>query len=360
MPDTFVLSEELGPVLAKYLQQRAPVEQNRDLGPGLPSLWAGLVEEVGAVGLLVPEDLGGQGAGLLELGAAVRETGRAGWSGPLVATAGAAVSLLSAVDPDDASGLRAAIAAGRVVVPAFTEDLRGASLATTVRWEDGALTGRRTFVDSGAHAREFLVPALAGDELVLVAVEAGVAGAVVTPATAVDPGRGTALLELSGAAGRVVARGTAVAAGLAEAWSVGAVLVATDAVGAAESAFDLAREYTATREQFGRPIGSFQAVKHKIVEMYAELELARSAVRDALRATQERRPGWEVAAAAAKSVAADGAMHVLREAIQVHGGIGFTWEHQVTHHFRRVMACRAMYGTPQAHRRTVAIARGLA
>ncbi|MGI5241993.1 acyl-CoA dehydrogenase family protein [Dactylosporangium sp. CA-139066] len=360
MSDRFVLGAEFDPVIARYLRQRAPVESNRTQGADLPGLWPGLVEEIGVAGLLVPEHLGGQGAGLMELGSALREAGRQGWSGPLAATAGVAVHLLAAVDPDDDGGLRSAIAQGRVVVPALTEDGRGESLETTVRYEDGTVRGRRTFVDSGTHAAEFLLPARAGDETALVVVERTAAGVAVRPQDAVDPGRGLAMLELAGAPARVLARGPQVGSAVAEAWSLGALLVAADAVGAAERAFELARAYAGTREQFGRPIGSFQVVKHKLVEMYAELELSRSALREALRMADARLPGWQSAAAAAKSVVGDGSTHVLREAIQVHGGIGFTWEHELTHHFRRVMACRALYGTPASHRRNVAAARGLA
>ncbi|WP_344611465.1 acyl-CoA dehydrogenase [Dactylosporangium salmoneum] len=312
------------------------------------------------VGLLVPEHLGGQGAGLMELGSALREAGRQGWSGPLAATAGVAVHLLAAVDPDDAGGLRAAIAQGRVVVPALTEDRRGERLQTTVRYDDGKVRGRRTFVDSGTHAADFLFPVRAGEETALVLVERAAAGVEVRPQDAVDPGRGLAILDLADVPARVLACGPQVDSAVAEAWSLGAVLVAADAVGAAERAFELALEYAGTREQFGRSIGSFQVIKHKLVEMYAELELSRSALGEALRMADARLPGWQDAAAAAKSVVGDGSTHVLREAIQVHGGIGFTWEHELTHHFRRVMACRALYGTPASHRRSVAAARGLA
>ncbi|MEV0326859.1 acyl-CoA dehydrogenase [Micromonospora echinospora] len=360
MSDRFVLSAEFDPVIARYLRQQAPVERNRAQGGELPDLWSGLVHEVGVVGLLVPEHLGGQGAGPLELGSALREAGRQGWSGPLAATAGVAVALLAAVDPDDDSGLRSAIAQGRVVVPALTQDRRGESLETTVRYADGRVRGHRTFVDSGTHAAEFLLPVRAGDETALAVVERATAGVAVRPQEAVDPGRGLATLDLADVPARVLARGPQVDSAVEEAWRLGALLVAADAVGATERAFELALAYADTRRQFGRPIGGFQVVKHKLVEMYAEMELARSALREALRMADARLPGWPGAAAAAKSVVGDGSTHVLREAIQVHGGIGFTWEHELTHHFRRVMACRALYGTPAAHRRSVAAQRGLA
>ncbi|QYJ03612.1 acyl-CoA dehydrogenase family protein [Nocardioides panacisoli] len=358
MIDPLVLSDDLGPVVARYLDQRSPVEQSRANGPHLPAAWPGMATEVGLAGLLVPESHGGQGAGFLELGAAVLEAGRHGWSGPLVPTAGVAAHLLRTLDPDDAAGLQRAIAEqGRVVVVACHEDAAGESLASEAAYADGAVTATRCGVDGGTHAAEVLLLAQHSGEPVLVA--AVLDDGNVTAQDAVDPGRGLARIQLSGAPAREVARGDGVAPAVADAWTVGALLTAADSVGAAERALNLALEYAATREQFGRAIGSFQAVKHNLVGMYAELELARSAVREALHLLEGDTPDWREATSAAAAVAGDATTHVLREAIQVHGGIGFTWEHELSHHFRRVMACRGLYGTPSTHRRVVATARGL-
>ena len=360
MTESLVLNAELGPVIARYLEQNSPVEHNRDQDQTLPKAWSGLALEVDVAGLLVPDSLGGQGAGLAELGAVLLEAGRHGWSGPLVAVAGVTVSVLGAVDPEDASGLQRRIAEeGRVVVTAFHQDATGESLASTATLRDGLVDGRWRFVDSGAHATDLLLVAHEGDEPVLVTVRAQDEGVDVQAQDGVDPGRGSASIEVTAAPARVIARGHAVEAAVADAWHVGSLLIATDALGAAERAFDLAREYAGTREQFGRAIGSFQVIKHKLVDMYAELELARSAVREALRLGQERADGWREAASAAASLVGDSGTYVLREAIQVHGGIGFTWEHELSHHFRRMMALRGLYGTPRLHREFVATAKGL-
>ncbi|GAA1942303.1 acyl-CoA dehydrogenase family protein [Nocardioides hwasunensis] len=353
----FQLSPELTPLLARFLAARSPVDTSRAGGAARPPLWEALVEEVGVAGLLVPEELGGQGAGLLELGAAVHELGVCGWSGPVVATAGVAVHLLGALDPDDATGLRAAIAVeGRVVVAALHEDPAGSSVATTLSWRGDRLRGRRTLVDSGTHADTFLVPALDEDDVpVLLRVDAGADGARVTPMDAMDPGRGLADLDLDDVeAAVVVARGTDVTAALEDAWLVGALLVAADLVGTSARVLDVARDYAVEREQFGRAVASFQSVKHKLVDMYADLETSRSMVRQALLDAAAGSERWRLSASAAKVRTGDAGAFVVREGIQVHGGIGFTWEHEMSHHFRRAMAQRGLYGTPTVHRRLVA------
>ena len=347
-----VLSAELSPVFARFMDQRGPVEVSRLAGAELPGLWTGLVEEVGAAGLLVEDEHGGQGATLTELAAAVAETARCGWSGPLVAASGVAVTLLRLVDPDDTTGLRRALAEeGRVVVPALHEDGAGADLAATATFDGHTVSGRKTFVHSGTHAAAFLVTtADAG----LVLVDATASGVRVTAMDAVDPGQGLALLDLDAAPAVRVAGG--VAAAVRDAWLTGALLTAVDALAAADRAFRLARDYAVDRRQFGRSVASFQSVKHKLVDMYTELETATSAVLAALAAAGS--DDWRFAASAAKVRACDAAMFVLREAVQVHGGIGFTWEHELSHHFRRVTTARALYGTPTVHRELVAAERG--
>lgn len=358
------ISPDLSPVFARFMDDRSPWDVSRVETEGAPALWPALVEEVGAVGLLIGEDHGGQGASLTELAAAVAETARCGWSGPLVATSGSAVTLLQRVGGDGASGLLAEIATeGTIAVVAFHEDERGGSLASATRVDvvDGTarLVGRKTFVDSGTHADVILVPAVDADGVtVLVRVDASAPGVTRTAMDAVDPGRGLAVLELDGAEASILASGPEIAAAVEDAWLTGAVLTSVDLLASSIRAFTLAREYSVVREQFGRPIASFQSIKHKLVDMYGELQTAYSAVTAAVAMSPDD-PEWRFAASAAKLRAGDAAMEVLRESIQVHGGIGFTWEHEVSHHFRRVVTARALYGTPTRHRALVAEAHGI-
>jgi alkylation response protein AidB-like acyl-CoA dehydrogenase len=289
--------------------------------------------------------------------AAAHETGRCGWSGPLVATAGVAASLLATLDPEDESGLQVAIATdGRVVVVALHEDARGASLDTTVTVDNGLLTGRRTFVDSGTHASTFLVPARdqRGTPVLCVVDGADAACVRVEPMKALDPGRGLSTVDFHAAPARVVASGEAVLPAVRDAWLHGALLIAADALGGAAQVHELSCSYAGEREQFGRPVATFQSVKHKLVDMYAELETARSMLRHALGQAAADADDWRQAASAAKARVSDATMFVVREGVQVHGGIGFTWEHDVSHHFRRTTAARGLYGTPVEHRTLVA------
>src|SRR4051812_20253189 len=172
----FVLHPDLSPVLSRFMQQRSPVSSSRVNGAGRPSLWSALVDEVGVAGLLVPGELGGQDASLFELGAAVYELGRYGWSGPVIAGAGVTVHLLSALDPDDGSGLRAAVAAGRVVVTTLHEDGLGEQLEVASTVEGAFVSGTKTFVDSGTHAEALLVPAVLDGTGCLVVVDAMAGG----------------------------------------------------------------------------------------------------------------------------------------------------------------------------------------
>lgn len=358
------LSPEISPVFARFMDDRSPWEVSRASNDGRPALWNALVEEIGAAGLLVDEDFGGQGASMTELAAAVAEAARVGWSGPLVATAGVAVSLLQRVDREDESGLQRAIAEeGRVVVVAFHEDDHGASLDVETRASgEGAsvkVSGRKTFVDSGAHADTFLVPAIDAEGGPVVAlIEADATGLTRTVMDSVDAGRGLATFEFTDAQARILATGDFVTGALSEAWRVGALLTSVDLLASAMRAFSLARDYSLVREQFGRTIASFQSIKHKLVDMYGDLQTASSAVVAAV-GTEPSDEAWAFVVSAAKARAGDAAMQVLRESIQVHGGIGFTWEHEVSHHFRRVVTSRALYGTPKAHRARVAALSGL-
>jgi alkylation response protein AidB-like acyl-CoA dehydrogenase len=219
------------------------------------------------------------------------------------------------------------------------------------------VTGRKVFVDAGTQADVLLVVARHLDsqgDPVLVRVDVSASGVARTTMPAVDVGRGLADVVLDGAPGQVVARGEGVLAAVSDAWLVGGVLTSADGVGLATRAMELSRDYSVTREQFGRPIAAFQSVKHKLVEMYIDLQTATSAVEQALDEIDTEATVWRTSASMATARASDAVMHVVREAVQVHGGIGFTWEHELSHHFRRATTLRAVYGTPAAHRRLVA------
>lgn len=357
-------------MVARFMNARSPIDRSREDAErmGRPPLWSALATEIGLVGLQIESRHGGQDAGLTELGTAVFETARTGWSGPLVAGAGVAVHLLKAVDTDDGCGLQSAVAVGeQIVVAAVHEQSRGEDLiAEQTVVEPGSdavvVTGRKLFVDGGMQADTFLVvarDAQSSSRQSIVRIDASADGVVVSAMASVDPGRGLAEVVFEQAPGTVVASGDQVPRAVEDAWLVGAVLTAADGLGVATQALELSREYALTREQFDRPIATFQVVKHKLVDMYVDLQTAISAVQQALSEIDAGAAGWRLSASMAKARSSDAVMHVVREAIQVHGGIGFTWEHELSHHFRRATAQRVLYGSPAAHRRRVAEAWGL-
>ncbi|GAA0972481.1 acyl-CoA dehydrogenase family protein [Acrocarpospora macrocephala] len=362
MREDAALRAEFGATVGRFLDARSPVAVSRDSlgGPGEP-LWRALAEELGLPGLLLDERAGGQGGSIADLGAALIEAGRVGLPASLLVTAGLAVPLLARSGAEPGRGLLAEIVAGRAVVAlALHEDSAGVALdapGTEVEPGDGEcrISGRKRFVAAGEAATHFIV--LARTALVL--VERGADGLLAEPMRALDHGRGLAILTMDQTRGQVLAEG-ARARELAErAFTEGALLTAADALGIGERCLGLAVDYAKTRTQFGRAIGSFQAIKHKLADMYAETATARSAVERALDQAAAGEPGWELTASMAKARAGDAVLHVVREAIHVHGGIGFTWEHELSHHFRRALTGFALFGTPAHHRDIVARALGV-
>ncbi|GAA1019459.1 acyl-CoA dehydrogenase [Acrocarpospora pleiomorpha] len=358
MREDAALRAEFGETVGRFLDARSPVAVSRESlgGPGEP-LWRALAEELGLPGLLLDERAGGQGGSIADLGAALIEAGRVGLPASLLVTAGLAVPLLARSGAEPGRELLAEIVAGRAVVAlALHEDSAGLALdAPVTEVEQCRISGRKQFVAAGEAATHYIV--LARTALVL--VERGADGLLVEPMRALDHGRGLAVLTLDRTPGQVLAEGARARELAARAFTEGALLTAADALGIGERCLRLAVDYARTRTQFGRAIGSFQAIKHKLADMYAELATARSAVECALDQAAAAEPGWELTASMAKARTGDAVLHVVREAIHVHGGIGFTWEHELSHHFRRALTGFALFGTPAHHRDLVARALGV-
>ena len=311
-----------------------------------PGFWSALAEQ-GLLGLHLEEEHGGQGFGLLELAVALEELGRAAAPGPFLPT----VLASAAINASSNAKARAAL------LPGLGDGSRTGALART----DG-LTGRR---DGDALVVSGTVPYVLGaslaDLLVLpVAVEGGgrewvaveASDATVTPVRSLDRVRRVATVELSGvqvAADRVLD-------GLTDETvrDLALALLGAEAVGAAGWCVTTAAEYAKVREQFGRPIGQFQGVKHKAARMLTALEQGRAAVWDAARALDERSEDAPFAAAVAGSVAFDGAAQIARDAVQILGGIGFTWEHDAHIYLRRVLTLRQLAGPSKEHKAEVA------
>jgi alkylation response protein AidB-like acyl-CoA dehydrogenase len=324
--------------------------------PRLPARLA----EIGVYGLGVPEQFGGAGFGLLELGVVFQEAGRAALGAPLLSPVLAADLLLQAAGSASAGaggpagGILARVAAGQLIAaPAIAEGPPGwdAVPATTATVggspADWTLDGTKDWVQDGGQAGLFVVSAASPDGPALFAVEAGAPGLTVEPVATIDLSRRFARLRLDRTPATALAGPDALAA-VRRTRDRGLALLSADQVGVAQRCLEMAVTWAKEREQFGQSIGSFQAVKHKLASVRLELEAAESACLYALWAAQESPGQFATAARIAAYTCGEAAMLAAGENIQVHGGIGATWEHPAHVYLRRATASRRLLADPQA------------
>ncbi|MDX3571603.1 acyl-CoA dehydrogenase family protein [Streptomyces sp. ID05-47C] len=306
-------------------------------------LWKALTDKMGLAGLLVPEELGGQGATHREAAVVLEELGRAVAPVPYLTSAVVATEALLACGSDD---LLAGLSQGTTVA-ALAVGLHTAPGAAfpSVRLEDGRLHGELTGIADAAFADLLLVPA---DDGGLYAVEA--AAGTVTPQVSFDLTRPLATVTLAGVSGRRL--GDAAPA-VRRALRTGAGLLASEQLGVAEWALTETVRYLKDRKQFNRPVGGFQALKHRLAQLWLEVVNLRAAARGAADALTTGEDA-DVAVAVAQAYAASVAVHAAEEAVQLHGGLGMTWEHPAHLYLKRAKADSIAYGTAGAHRDTLA------
>ena len=338
-----------------------------------PAAWHRMAAEVGLQGLAVPEALGGAGAGLVEIGVVMEELGRALYCGPFLSSAVLAASvLLGSGDDIAARKYLPGICAGSLIATVADLSLLGGDArpmpAATPGDGGTRIDGGVGFVLDGHIADVFLVTALDGNEPGLYLVEARSADVVTTLLPTMDLTRKVASVEFRGAeAQRLGARGgpggeSPVRRVLSRVRDIATIALAAEQAGGAQRMLELAVGYAKTRVQFGRTIGSFQAVKHRCAEMAVDVDAARSAAHYALW-TAAREPGDDelaVAASIAHSYCSAAFTRVAAGCIQVHGGIGFTWEHPAHLYYRRAKSSELLFGSPVAHRRRLAALLGVA
>jgi alkylation response protein AidB-like acyl-CoA dehydrogenase len=321
--------------------------------------------ELGLFGLAIPQGYGGAGAGFTELGIVAQEMGRALFCGPFLSTAVlAAAALLESADDAAQRNWLPAIAAGELIatlaIPgalALPGMLAGDDGAGAAAWEvtarsaaDGwILDGTAGFVLDGHAADLILVPAATGEGTSMFAVRGSAPGLASTPLPAFDATRKHARLHFASAAATLIGPAGGAAPALARVFDLGCVALACEQVGVAERALDMARDYALLRTQFGRPIGSFQAVKHTLADVLLEVEAARSAAWYGMWAADARQDQLPVVASIAKATCSTAAYLATAENIQVHGGIGYTWEHPAHLYFRRATTSRMWLGDPAGH-----------
>lgn len=314
-----------------------------------PRLTARLASEVGVYGLAVPEQFGGAGFGMLELGVVFQEAGRAALGAPLLSPVLAADLLLQATG---SGGMLARITSGELIAaPAIAEEplgWDGLPATAAVRSADGwTLTGTKDWVLDGAQAGLFVVSAMSPDGPALFAAEAGALGLAVEPVATIDISRRFARLRLDAVPATALTVPDALTA-VRRSRDRGLVLLSADHVGIAQQCLEMATAWAKEREQFGQAIGSFQAIKHKLASVRLELEAAESACMYALWAAQQAPAEFATAARIAAHTCAEAAMLAASENIQVHGGIGATWEHPAHVYLRRATTGRRLLADPQA------------
>ncbi|MFJ9376655.1 acyl-CoA dehydrogenase family protein [Streptomyces sp. NPDC101455] len=325
------------------------------------ALWHRMGTELGLQGLAVPEDYGGAGCGPVEVGVVMEELGRALVCAPFLASAVLATTmLLRCADEDARKRLLPGLASGELVgTLALTEDSArwdATGVQLNARESDGCwlLAGHKTFVLDGATADVVLTVAKTDDGIGVFWVEGGATGLTRVPLPTMDPTRRQARLDYDDVpATRLRTHG--------DGWDLvsqvldrAAVALAAEQVGVASRALDMAVEYAKVRHQFGRPIGSFQAVKHLLADVLLEVESARAAAHFALLAAESEDPGLPAVASLAKAFCSDACVQATEQNIQVHGGIGFTWEHPAHLYLKRAKTSQLLFGEPAFHRELLA------
>jgi alkylation response protein AidB-like acyl-CoA dehydrogenase len=325
-------------------------------------LWKGLSGQLGIGGLLVPEELGGSGAGQQELGVVMHELGRTLAPAPVLSTVALGVNLLVQVRDEWVDDLLRRIAAGEATVAVALADTSGpwgeATAVTARAGESTTATGaKRAVVD--AHAADvLLVLATSPSGPVLLAVNTGAEGVHCVPVGAMDLTRSYADLSLLDAPARVLATGTRAVDAMQRARQLATVALAAECCGIAERSLERAVQHAKSRIQFGRPIGSFQAVRHKCARMLIVQQLADAIVDETLQVA-DRTTELEQRSSAALAVAGKAAYRIAADTIQVHGGIGFTWEDASHLFFKRASSNQHLLGEPRMHADVVARTLGL-
>ena len=362
--------EELRRTVRRFLQEKQPMQVVRQVMEAEPghdrAVWRQLADQLGLQALGIPEEYGGAGFGQVEIAMVLGELGRGLYPGPYLASAVlAANALVHCGDEVAKKDLLPGIASGETTgTLAWVEDggdwdVQASTTQATRDGEGYTLTGRKSFVIDGHAASLILVAARTAAGLSLFATEGEAPGLSRTQLTTVDPTRRLARLDFAGTPARLVgAEGTA-EPGLVTALRLAAVALAAEQIGGAQACLEMSVAYAKERVQFGRPIGSFQAVKHKLADMHMEIELAKSAVLHAAWVAGHEPGELPAAASLAKAYASEAYWHAAVETIQTHGGIGFTWEHDAHLYFKRAKTSQVLLGNPAYHRELLARAIGL-
>ncbi|MEV5712895.1 acyl-CoA dehydrogenase family protein [Amycolatopsis mediterranei] len=357
--------EDLRSVVREFLTDFSPEPVVRhlmadDRGHDRP-MWTKMCGELGLAGLAVPEEYGGAGYTFVELGIVLEELGRALTVTPFLASVVMATMLLLATDDEGAkSDYLPALAEGRRIgTVALAEDgghwtREGVAMQARPAGAGWVLDGHKSFVLDLMSADLVLVVARVDAEagaFGVFAVEPGAAGLERQPLPVLDQTRKQGRLTCAATPARLITGGWAAVDRMLD---LTAVAVSAEMLGGAQRTLEMAVSYAGVREQFGRPIGSFQAVKHKCATMLMEVEAARAAVYYALWAAATQAPDLPAVASLTKAFCSDAYQLTAGENIQIHGGIGYTWEHPAHLYFKRAKNSALFLGGADHHREQLA------
>lgn len=358
--------EEFRSAIRRFLNDKSPTTEVRRLMATTegydPAVWRQMSEDLALPGIHIPEQYGGAGFGMVELCIVTEELGRALLCAPYFSSAVlAANAILNAGDDAQKSRLLPPIASGaRLAALAITE-LNGdwdPSAIETVAAPDGdgyRLNGVKSYVVDG-HVADLPVVAarlqnsVGGEGLALFTLDANAGGVERRLLDSMDATRKLARIDLRGARAGLLGNSNDGAKAIIRTLDQAAIALANEMLGGAQTLLDSAVNYSKVRVQFGREIGSFQAIKHKLADMLLELELAKSAAYYAAQAAAAEDSEWPALASLAKAAASEAYLRTAADCIQIHGGIGFTWDNDTHLWFKRAKSSEVFLGQPSYHR----------
>lgn len=357
--------EELRKMVRRFLEEKSPETEVRRLmatADGFdPAVWKQMANELALQGLGIPEEFGGQGYGPVELYVVFEEMGAALLCSPYFSTVAlAANAVLLVGSEEDKATYLPGIASGETIATVALTDDEGkwdlSTTSTTASESNGGfvINGVRSYVTDGSTASILFVPAVTSKGLSLFAVQGDTPGVAREALATMDQTRKQSRIEFTNATAVLVGVEGDALEGLVTTLQIAAAALAAEQVGGAQRVLNNSVEYAKARVQFGRPIGSFQAIKHKCANMLLDVESAKSAAYYAAWAAQERNDELPIAASLAKSFCSEAYFHCAAENIQIHGGIGFTWEHHAHLYFKRAKSSELFLGDPAYHRELLA------
>ena len=357
--------EELRRFVRQFLEDKSPesaVREQMDTEKGYDdAVWNQMAEQLGLQGLIIPEEYGGSGFSYIELIVVLEEMGRALLCAPFFSSVVlAANALIHSGDEEAKAALLPGIAGGETVAAlAFTEengrwDESGITVEATADGDGWRISGTKMFVIDGHTADVVLVAARTASGVSLFWCPSDADGLTSTALSTMDQTRKQARLDFDNTPVTLIGAEGGGWAVLERVLDLAAVALAAEQVGGAQMCLDMSVQYAKDRVQFGRPIGSFQAIKHKCADMLLEVESAKSAAYYAGWCASELNDELPSVASLAKAYCSEAYFHASAENIQIHGGIGFTWEHPAHLYFKRAKSSELLFGDPTYHRELLA------